>query len=246
MSTRALELAARMLAVLAALVLLGGSVLWLAQRPWFAIKRIEVRGDLHHVTESAIAAALRGRLKGNFFSLPLDEARRVFESVPWVASAAVRRSWPDRLVVSLTEHRPLGQWDDGRLLSEAGRLFIANSAEAELHGPLIDFAGPERLAPEAAERYFEFAPLFAPLALELEAVKVSERAAWSLRTRGAHGITHIELGRDEPPGRLRAQVDTVVAAYPDLVARSPAPIARIDARYANGLAVASSTRPRKP
>ena len=246
MSTRALELAARTLAVLAALVLLGGSLLWLAQRPWFAIKRIEVHGDLHHVTEKAIAAALRGKLKGNFFSLPLDEARRVFETVPWVASASIRRSWPDRLVVSLTEHRPLGQWDDGRLLSEAGRLFIANSAEAELHGPLIDFAGPERAAPEAAQRYFEFAPLLAPLALELEAVRVSERNAWSLRTRGANGVVHIELGRDEPPGRLRAQVDTVVAAYPDLVARSPVTIARIDARYANGLAVAPSTRPRKP
>jgi cell division protein FtsQ len=246
MSPRALELAARTLAVLAALVLLGGALFWFAQRPWFAIKRIEVHGDLHHVTESAIAAALRGRLKGNFFSLPLDEARRVFETVPWVASAAVRRSWPDRLVVSLTEHRPLGQWDDGRLVSETGRLFVANSAEAELHGPLIDFTGPERLAPEAAQRYFEFAPLLAALALELEGVKVSERAAWSLRTRGAHGVTTIELGRDEPPGRLRAQVDTVVAAYPDLVARSLAPIARIDARYANGVAVALSTRPRKP
>jgi cell division protein FtsQ len=246
MSTRAFELAARTLAVLAALVLLGGGLFWLAQRPWFAIKRIEVRGDLHHVTETAIAAALAGKLKGNFFSLPLDDARRAFESVPWVASAAVRRSWPDRLVVSLVEHRALGQWDDGRLLSDTGRLFIANSAEAELHGPLIDFAGPERFAPDAARRYFEFAPLFTPLALELETVRVSERAAWSLRARGANGITHIELGRDEPPGRLRAQVDTVVAAYPDLVARSPAPIARIDARYANGLAVALSTRPRKP
>jgi cell division protein FtsQ len=246
MSTRALELAARTMTVLAALLVLGGGLFWLAQRPWFAIKRIEVHGELYHVTESAIAAALRGKLKGNFFSLPLDEARRVFESVPWVASASIRRSWPDRLVVSLTEHRPLGQWDDGRLLSEAGRLFIANSAEAELHGPLIDFAGPERLAAQAAQRYFEFAPLLAPVALELEGVKVSERDAWSLRTRGSNGPVHIELGRDEPPGRLRVQVDTVVAAYPDLVARSPAPIARIDARYANGLAVAPTTRPRKP
>ena len=93
MSTRTLELAARTLAVLAALVVLGGSLLWLSQRPWFAIKRIEVHGDLQHVTDKAIAAALRGKLKGNFFSLPLDEARRVFETVPWVASASIRRGF---------------------------------------------------------------------------------------------------------------------------------------------------------
>jgi cell division protein FtsQ len=247
MTTRALELAARTLMALAVLVCIGGGLLWLSQRPWFAIKRIEVRGDLQHVTQTSIAAALAGRLRGNFFSLPLEDARRAFEAVPWVAAASVRRSWPDRLVVSLTEHRPLGLWDDGRLLSETGRLFVANAAEAELHGPLIDFAGPERLAADAAQRYFEFAPLLAPLALELEAVRVSERAAWSLRARGSNGITHIELGRDEPPGRLRTQIDSVIAAYPELVARSPAPIARIDARYANGLAVAASaTRPRKP
>ena len=39
------------------------------------------------------------KLKGNFFTLDLAEAKRVFESVPWVRQAVVSRVWPNRLTV---------------------------------------------------------------------------------------------------------------------------------------------------
>jgi len=78
------------------------------------------------VTSASVRAAIAGRLKGNYFTMRLDETRRVLENVPWVARASVRRIWPDRLHVTLVEHRALGVWDDGRLLSDSGELFVAN------------------------------------------------------------------------------------------------------------------------
>ncbi len=107
----------------------------LAQQPKFQLKRVEVRGDLRHVTASSVRTALSGRLRGNYFTMRLDDTRRLFETVPWVAAASVRRVWPDRLVVTLTEHRALGVWEDGRLLSDRGELFVANPDEAEIDGP---------------------------------------------------------------------------------------------------------------
>jgi len=57
-------------------------------------------------------AAISGHLTGNYFTIRLDRARQAFETLPWVAQASVRRIWPNRLRVTLTEHRALGQWSD--------------------------------------------------------------------------------------------------------------------------------------
>lgn len=240
---RAMQWAARALFAAALALAAAGAAFWLAQRPWFDLQRIEVRGDLRHVSRAAVRAAVAGRLRGNFFTIRLDEAQRVFESVPWVAAASVRRAWPDRLVVTLSEHRALGVWSDGRILSDRGRLFVANVAEAELDGPLPEFDGPPEFAMEAARRFHEFSALLAPLGLAIDAVRISERAAWSLETSaGAAAGPRFELGRDDPPGRLAQRIAAIVARYPLVVATLSGPPARIDARYPNGFAASANSK----
>lgn len=246
-SVRMMDLAARLLLAAALLTLLAAGLLWLAQRPAFDIRRIDVRGDLQHVSGAAVRAAVAGQLHGNFFTMRLDEARRSFETTPWVARASVRRVWPDRLLVTLTEHRALGVWGDGRLLSDAGVLFTANPAEAEVYGPLAQLDAPEALAAEVARRYYEFSAALAPLSLQVAAVDVSERASWRLRAAaGERPGPVIELGRDEPVGRLSDRIQQIAATWPQVVARLNSPPARIDMRYATGFAAASAARTSKP
>ncbi len=228
-------LAPGLLLASAVLLAAAGGCAWFAQRPWFDFRRVEVRGELHHVSRAAIRAAVAGRLAGNFFTMRLDETRRAFESVPWVAAAAVRRVWPDRLQVTLTEHRVVGSWSDGRLLSDAGVLFIANAAEAELDGPQVDFAGPPEYAPEVARRLPVFRGVLAPLQLPLAGVEVSERASWALR---AGAVQRLDLGRDEPPGTVDARLAAIAAAWPQVAAQMNGTPSRIDARYPNGFAAA--------
>jgi cell division protein FtsQ len=226
---------ARALVAAAAAIALCGLARWLAARPLFDIRRIEVRGDLTHVRSASVRAAVAGKIAGNFFTVRLDEARRAFETIPWVAAASVRRAWPDRLVVTLREHRALGLWSDGQLLSDRGRLFVANAAEAEIHGPLVQFDGPPQFAAEAARRYYEFAAALAPLALALGGIEISERGSWRAVTDTGQ---RFELGRDDPPGRLSAALARLVAVYPFVAAQLGGPPRRIDMRYPNGLAAA--------
>ncbi len=246
---RAMQWATRALLAATMVVLLGGAAAWIAQRPMFQIRRIELRGadgPLQHVSVAVVRSALRGDgrtpLRGGFFTLRLDDARRVFETVPWVAGVSVRRAWPNGLIVTFTEHRALGTWGDGRLLSEAGVLFVANPAEAEVDGPLPEFDGPDRFAPEAARRYREFTTLLAPLKVAIDAVDVSERASWTVRTDSGQTF---ELGRDDPAGRLVQRLAAFVASYPLVLARLQAAPPRIDLRYANGFAVAMPASHRK-
>src|ERR1700731_882694 len=130
-----MRLATAALVADAALLAGGALTLKLAQSPRFDFRRIEIAGDVRHIRRAAVRDAISGRLAGNYFTIRLDQARRAFETLPWVAQVSVRRIWPNRLRVTLTEHRALGEWNDGRLLSDAGVLFVANPAEAEADGP---------------------------------------------------------------------------------------------------------------
>lgn len=239
-SVRLMLWTARVLAIAALLVLAAGAVNWVLHRPWFDFKHIELRGDLVHVSSASVRAATAGRITGNFFTVKLDDVRRAFEAVPWVAQASVRRAWPDRLVVTVREHRALGLWSDGRLLADSGRLFVANLAEAEIHGPLAQFDGPESMAGEAVRRYYEIAARLAPLSLAVGSVEISERASWAVVTESGQ---RFELGRDEPAGRLSERLVLLAAAYPRVSAQLGGPPKRIDLRYSNGLAAVGSKAP---
>ena len=249
MSAITMNRVAAILVALAVLALGAAALSQIAQQPKFQLKRVDIRGDLRHVTAASVRTALAGRLRGNYFTLRLDDARRLFETVPWVAEASVRRVWPDRLLVTLTEHRALGVWEDGRLLSDRGELFVANPDEAEVYGQLPEFSGPFSVAKDAARRYYELSAQFAPLSLHIAAIDISDRKAWSLRlapdlredAKQTNDL-QVELGRDRAALPLAERVAQVVAAYPLVVAQLGGAPARIDARYANGLAASSPAK----
>ena len=246
MSASAMNRLAAIFFALAVLAIGAAALSRLAQQPKFQLKRVDVRGDLRHVTASSVRTVLAGRLRGNYFTMRLDDTRRLFEAVPWVAEASVRRVWPDRLLVTLVEHRALGVWEDGRVLSDRGELFVANPDEAEIDGQLPEFSGPSSAAKEAARRYYELSAQFAPLSLQIAPIDISERKAWSLRLVSElredakqSNALHVELGRDRAALPLAERVAQLVAAYPLVVAQLGSAPARIDARYANGLAASS-------
>jgi len=246
MNARAINRLAALCVVLALVLVAGAALSRLAYQPKFQLKRVDVRGDLRHVTAVSVRAALAGRLRGNYFTMRLEDTRRLFETVPWVAQASVRRVWPDRLLVTLIEHRALGVWADGRLLSDRGVLFVANPDEAEIYGALPEFTGPDLAARDAARRYYELSAQFAALSLRIDAIDISDRKAWSLRVSDEARKalpSRIELGRDSTAAPLSQRVAQIIAAYPLVIAQFGGAPARIDARYANGLAASLPAKP---
>ena len=107
---RLMNTIACVLGALAMLVLAAFVMVWLARQPIFAIRGINVDGDVTRNSVATIRANAVPQLTGNFFTLDLGSARRAFESVPWVRQAVLHRVWPNRLQVRLEEHRPVALW----------------------------------------------------------------------------------------------------------------------------------------
>jgi len=237
-----LNAAANALLGLCALALLASGLWWLAQRPMFTLKVIRVESatdtPLRHINSSTIRSTALPRIKGNFFTADLDSVRLAFEAVPWVRKASVRREWPNKLIVALEEHVPLGTWgDDGRLLSTGGEVFVANMGEAEEDGELADFSGPEGSAKDVMARFNELRDWFAPANLKPMSLRLSSRYAWSVTL--SNGM-EVKLGREESRTMLRERVNRLVGIYPQLVARLQDRIESVDMRYPNGLALKAS------
>jgi cell division protein FtsQ len=237
--TKLLNATANVLFGLAAMLLLLAGVWLLINRPMFTLNAIQVEGAnsavLKHVNPQIIRSTALDRIKGNFFTTNLDSIRRAFEMVPWVRKASVRREWPDRLIVTLEEHVPLGTWgEDGQILSVHGEVFTANLAEVEEESKLLEFSGPAGSEKEVLAHYLTFCDWFKKIDLAPQTVDYSKRYAWQVTLD--NGLT-VELGREDNGRVLQERLNRLVEVYPELVSRLGKNIESVDLRYPNGLAL---------
>lgn len=254
---RTINLIANTLAVLAVAAMLAAGVAWVAQRPYFSLKAIELEAapdsQLHYVSTGAVRAAIAGgQLRGNFFTVDLDQARELFESVPWVRRASVRRIWPNTLRVRVEEQQPLALWNENQMINTWGETFTANTGELDDDAELPQFSGPEGSEELAVQRYAELARWFSPLSLRVTELELSPRYAW--RATLSNGMT-LDLGRDpaadapDPlglPGALpfAARIQRFVQAWPAVLGRLEGrEVTRVDLRYPNGFALALAPLP---
>lgn len=184
---------------LAALVLMVAAIGWLVRAPLFTVRAIVLDGELSRSNLATVRANALPQLAGNFFSFDLARGRAAFESVPWVRQAVVRRVWPDRLAVTLEEHRAVALWqglgerDRGgdRLVNSHGEVFEANLGDVE-DETLAALAGPEGSAAQMLAMQRRLADTLAPLEARIEMLKLSSRGSWRAELDSGAGL---ELGR---------------------------------------------------
>jgi cell division protein FtsQ len=194
---------------LLAAALLGGVVgvllWWVVRLPVFALRGIQVEGDVGRNSVASLRANALPRLSGSFLSLNLQQARSAFEGVPWVRRATLQRVWPMRLKVRLEEHRPVAYWEtraeganedsdataERALVNSFGEVFQANLGDVE-DEQLPVFAGPAGTAASVLQMWRQLAPLCERLNLGLERLDLSGRGSWRA-TLDDQAV--IELGR---------------------------------------------------
>ena len=223
--------------VLAALVLAGAAI-FVSRHAVFAIRGIAVSGDVSHNNALTLRANVAPHLRGTFFTLDLARARAVFEAVPWVRQAVVRREFPNRLRVQLQEHRAVAYWGpegESRLVNSFGEVFEANVGEVEQDG-LPRLQGPDGQSAQIWEAFQGLRPLFEPMDLALEQLELSGRGSW--RARLDSGAV-IELGAGSLP-EVQARTQIFLKTLTQVSARygrKPEALETADLRHQDGYAL---------
>ena len=193
-----------------ALMLLAAGAWWVLRQPFFPIAGIKVDGEVTHNNAVTLRANVAPQLSGNFFTIDLARARAAFESVPWVRSAVVRREFPNKLRVTLTEQVPVATWGDeagSKLINGFGDVFEANVAEVDDSLPRLD--GPIEQAGQVLGMYRVLQPQFQPYDLSIDELTLSSRGSWKVVLDSG---AEIELGRgqsEEVTARLQRFLKTV-------------------------------------
>ncbi len=214
---------------------LGGLALWAARHPAWALGGITVHGDVAHQNEVTFRAHLLPRLQGSFLTLDLQEVKRLFEGVPWVRQAVVQREFPNRLKVTLEEHRPVAWWGEagsGRLINAQGEVFEASPDEPGADG-WVELRGPEGYAAQVHALYEGLGPVLRRLELGIRRLGMDSRGSWKAELD--NGAVMV-LGRGDADMLMR-RVHTWVGTMPQLTQRYGRDLESVDLRYPNGYAV---------
>lgn len=227
---------ANLVFTLAALALLAALLAWVARLPWFNLHGLRIDGEISHSSEATIRANAAPHLQGNFFTIDLAAGQAAFEKVPWVRSAILHRIWPDRLGVTLQEHRAVALWvgekAEDRMVNSFGEVFQANVGDVE-DEDLPRFDGPSGSALAMLTLHQRLQALFTPIGARIDVLRLSGRGSWQvLLDTGAK----VEIGRGSED-ELVARCERFVRTLGQVTEHYQRPLEAADLRYGEAYAV---------
>ncbi|MGA9852165.1 MAG: cell division protein FtsQ/DivIB [Gammaproteobacteria bacterium] len=193
-----------------------------------ALTELVVSGGSQHVQPPAIRSAVLSALGTGFFTTDVETVRTAVQAVPWVASAAVRRSWPHTLYIDIAEEVPVARWNGDGLMDAQGRVFVDSRDSVWSKLPML--SGPEGDEPDVLAQFNTFSSLLIPRGLSILQLTVDARGDSTLELND--GI-EVRLGREESEPRLERFATVVLPTLSEKLAT----VAYVDMRYTNGFAV---------
>jgi len=144
--------------------------------------------------------------------------------------------WPNRLNVSLEEHRAAALWsmEEGsdQLVNTFGEVFQANVGDVE-DDALPTLQGPEGTAALVLATYRRLSPVFERLELKIDTLSLSGRGSWHA---GFDSGAEIELGRGSED-ELVARAERFTGTVSQVMARYQRPLVSADLRHNEGYAL---------
>lgn len=236
-SPRALTMIADVILLMASAAIGYALVLLFTRMPVLPLQSITLTRAPAHLTSAQIEDAARRAVTGSFLTTDIDRARSVFEGLPWVRQANVRRVWPGSLEVDLEEHEAVARWwtadnTPPRMVNAQGELF---PAEHESALPL--FVGSDDKAAGMLTRHVEWTGLLAPMDRRIRKLVLTRREAWQVQLDDG---TRLELGREDDKHPLTERLARYVNTQADL-RQGGQKVIYADLRYTNGYAVRMSS-----
>jgi cell division protein FtsQ len=224
----------------AALCLAGavGGFAWysrpLFSETWFPVQYVRVEGDVRNLDLGKLNQALLPAVNAGYFSLDIREIEGVARSIAWVDSVQITRLWPDTLVVSVVEHKPVARWGDNVLLNDRGERFAPDSAKDFKDLPVI--YGPAGMELFLLGMLKRLDDKLENMAVHVASLDLSKRRSWSVKLNSG---MEIQFGRQDPVASLAHFLEFI----PKLGENNLDQLLRADLRYPNGFALVRKAPP---
>lgn len=192
------------------------------------IQEVVLQGDYVNFSRDTAVEIAEPFVYVGLLSLDMPALVSRLEQQPWVDKASVARIWPNRIQISVREHRPVMRWADQGLLSESGRVIRAPAKQDYSDLPLVY---SEQSSPVQLMNQFQIlATALDQVSLSIGELRQKPSGDWFVRLR--NGVP-VELGGAD----LRGKIQRIIRLWQGELADVRSSVAGIDARYTNGLVV---------
>jgi len=211
-------------AVLVLVVIAAASiVLWLKlDRP---VSTVRVLGQLSAEEQAQVRDALQPLLNGGLLTVDLTAVTSALAGLSWPRDVSVRRVWPGSLEVRLEKALVVAAWNEG-YLTMGGDVVQLAAAEPGLVSFDCELTRPQA----ALELYQRLQREALPADLKIEHLRENALGEWTLTFDNTLVLTLGDTDLDE-------RLERFIAVYRTELSDRLPEIERVDARYANGIAV---------
>lgn len=223
---------------------------WLYKTENFPIKKVELVNKLENQESGELQAIASRAINGGFFSLDVDSFRaELLSKLPWVETVTVRKIWPNKLLVAITEHKPVVRWSlpvkeeseavSTRLLSDKGVIIQPrlNSFQEERFNKMALFFGPEMSEEKVFEKCLQLNESLKKLIdasasynSTLKQCGMNERRSWLLTLDS--GVI-IKLGKEN----IIQSLSQYITVFTTQLKQYYEQVETVDLRFSNGFSV---------
>lgn len=195
------------------------------------VSTLQIIGTRPYSSDLEIHQALR-QLSDNesFFSLDVNEVQKELENIEWIKRIAVRRQWPNGLIIHVTDQEPVAYWNDNELLNANGEVF--NAPQDRIKQWLPHFSGPNEISQDVLAGYDVLWPLLQSEGLNLSEIMLTPRHSWNVTLGNG---TKLVLGRGNNVIR-NVRIERFLKLYKHVLPKVQN-IDYVDLRYDAGFAV---------
>ena len=192
------------------------------------LDKVELNAAFERVSTLEVEKVLATYKQAKFLSIDLNGLQKELEKVEWVDVAEVRRSFPAKLMIRLTEHVAAARWGEAGLLNTRGELILKEARYLPPELPRLE--GPEGSEWQVAQKYLELRKTVLGFGLNIEYLSMDARGAW--RFNLSNGM-QVKIGRESTDQRFYRFENRVLP----LLFKLEQNVQSVDMRYSNGFAV---------
>ena len=199
------------------------------------IKYVRVEGDFIHLSPGELKESAANIIRGGFFNVNVDNIKHgITTQEAWVNKVAVRRVWPDRLIVYITEQEPVAEWGDKALINSEAEVF--SPAPDSFPAGLPVLKGPPDSHRMVLEKYELIKSRLSRQNLGIAALTLTERRTWQFKLVNGPVVM---LGKKNVDEKLNRFSKFVLSQRSINLFQAIS----IDMRYANGFAIKWTEKP---
>lgn len=207
---------------------------WIFFSPARVLTEAQLNGELERVSSETVQKIVQPYIGESFWRVDLEKLHADLLRLEWVYKAEVKRRWPNKVIMTIEEQKPVARWGEDGLLNQSGDIFYPHDI-----APFKDWVALEGNPLQSRQLLHDlvtFQATFKSLNWTIDALKQQPDGSWSI-----HFLSGVTVLLDSEDWQAKLSRFTRALPKTKQALRKFAQV--FDLRYSNGFVIKHKKRP---